>query len=136
MDTRTREGTTMATKTVEGGCVCGDVRYRLNDDEIVGGGMCYCANCRVAHGAPGSAWISVPANGVTFTSGEPAVYAYTREDGRAAQRGFCGKCGSQLTYYAAGEPRTDITTCTLDDPEAFPPKGSTWEEEKLSWVDA
>ena len=37
---------------------------------------------------------------------------------------------------ASGLAEWQHRATTLDDPEAFPAKGSTWEEEKLSWVGA
>ena len=51
-------------------------------------------------------------------------------------RTFCGSCGTQLTYDAGAGPyeSVDITTASLDHPEAWPPLSESWAEEKLSWV--
>ncbi len=80
------------------------------------------------------AWVLVAPGGLAFTHGEPTIYAYTRGDGVPTRRGFCGRCGTQLTYGSDGDSDIGITTGSLDDPERFPPDGVIWEDEKLSWV--
>ncbi|MBT3268437.1 GFA family protein [Candidatus Poribacteria bacterium] len=124
----------MAGELIEGGCLCGAVRYRATGPPQHQT-MCYCANCRRASGAQSVAWVSVSRGAVEFTRGEPSRYRYAREDGRNIERVFCGDCGTQLTYAADGpDDGVDITTGSLDDPEAYPPHGESWAEEKLSWV--
>ena len=50
-------------------------------------------------------------------------------------RTFCGHCGTPLTYWKSSYGRTiDVTTCSLDDPERFPPVGHVWTSHKLRWV--
>ncbi|MBT3270553.1 GFA family protein [Candidatus Poribacteria bacterium] len=123
----------MDTNPVDGGCLCGDVRYQLAG-KVTRGGLCHCGNCRRAGGAPSVAWVLVAPGGLAFTHGEPTIYAYTRGDGVPTRRGFCGRCGTQLTYGSDGDSDIGITTGSLDDPERFPPDGVIWEDEKLSWV--
>ncbi len=125
----------MSNDAITGGCLCGHVRYTVTEAPR-SQGTCYCENCRRAGGAPSVAWVSVTRGMVDFTAGEPSRYVYEREDGRTAERTFCGQCGTQLTYDAGRghHESVDITTAALDDPEAFPPEGESWVEEKLSWV--
>ena len=50
-------------------------------------------------------------------------------------RGFCGKCGTSLTYQADDFPdEIDITICSLDDPSTLPPKDHTQAAGKLRWT--
>ena len=52
----------------------------------------------------------------------------------AVTRGFCGQCGSPLTYRNDAEPASiDVMTCSLDDPEAFAPGFHVWVGHKLAW---
>ena len=92
----------MDTNPVDGGCLCGDVRYQLAG-KVTRGGLCHCGNCRRAGGAPSVAWVLVAPGGLAFTHGEPTIYAYTRGDGVPTRRGFCGRCGTQLTYGSDGD---------------------------------
>jgi len=41
-------------------------------------------------------------------------------------------CGSPLTYTHTNE--INVTTCSLDDPEAFPPSHHIWLHDRLEWV--
>jgi len=67
---------------------------------------------------------------VEIVEGALAIYASSP----GVERGFCAACGSSLTYARANRPGLfDITTATLDDPEAFPPAIEIWLEERLSW---
>ena len=51
------------------------------------------------------------------------------------RRGFCPACGAPLTYEHEGRPdEIDVTTASLDDPEAYPPTYHAWLEDDLAWV--
>ena len=40
-----------------------------------------------------------------------------------------------MTYWTTDYgPMIDVTTCTLDDAEAFPPIAHVWTSHKLGWV--
>ena len=115
----------------EGGCLCGFVRYRA-------GGTpshetwCHCSICRRASGAPCVAWFSVDAAEFAFTAGAPATYRSSKNGTRA----FCPRCGTQLTFRFDDLPgEVDVTTASLDDPEALPPRDHTRTSSRLSWAD-
>ena len=116
-------------KTHEGGCLCGAVRYRVTaaPTALV---VCHCDTCRRAAGAPSLAWAIFRAADFAFTRGAPATYASSP----GVERGFCARCGTTLTY--AGNDRrdvADVTTASLDDPDAFVPTKEIWLEEKIGW---
>jgi hypothetical protein len=120
----------MAPKEIEGGCFCGQVRYRATG-ELLHSTVCHCADCRRAAGAQAVAWITVPVESFSFTAGEPVRFGSSPP----VVRTFCGRCGTSLTYQHDDRPNEiDITTGSLDDPEAFPPTKQVFEEQKLSWV--
>jgi hypothetical protein len=115
---------------IQGGCLCGAVRYRARRPPRIST-ICHCADCRRASGAQSVAWVTFPAESFSFLEGEPASY----RSSPPVVRTFCGRCGTPLTYrhkQRAGE--IDVTTATLDDPEAFPPTKQVFLEQKLSWV--
>ena len=116
--------------TIEGGCYCGDLRFRASGP-VLHATMCHCANCRRAAGAHAVAWITVRADRFAFTRGEPARYRTET----AAWRTFCPRCGTSMTYQADNRTdQIDITTGSLDHPEDFPPTQEVWTEEKLPWA--
>jgi hypothetical protein len=63
-------------------------------------------------------------------SGEPASI---RSSAKATRR-FCGQCGTSLTFEGEDAPsEIDITTASLDDPNAVPPKDHTRAGSRLVW---
>ena len=48
---------------------------------------------------------------------------------------YCGTCGTPLTFESTRfADETDVTICSLDDPEQVPPRDHTRAATKLSWV--
>ena len=117
------------TPAIEGGCLCGSVRYRMSGEPLARS-LCHCRSCRLASGAPSVAWVVSPAQNFVLLAGEPARY----DSSPGVVRTFCSKCGTPLTYQRVSETDTiDITTATLDDPNAFPPDREIWLEHKIEW---
>jgi hypothetical protein len=83
----------MAAVRITGGCLCGDVRYEVTKAAI-DSGYCHCKMCQRFSGAPIIAGATFPRDGVRFTKGAPAYY----RSSPIAERGFCARCGSSLTY--------------------------------------
>lgn len=114
----------------EGGCRCGAVRYRAKAPPHATT-LCHCRSCRLGAGAPSQAWVIFREQDVAVVAGELAVY----ESSPGVERGFCRRCGTSLTYTRANRPGFfDVTTASLDDPDAFPPSREIWTRERLSWV--
>jgi hypothetical protein len=119
----------MTERTIEGGCFCGAIRYRV-DAEPLASTLCHCESCRRASGAPAVAWVIFPA--AAF-----AVVAGTLREHRSSEhvtRTFCASCGTPLVYRSERRPEVvDVPTATLDDPNAFAPEREIWTSEKLAW---
>ena len=112
---------------IEGGCLCGAVRYRI-DGPVLGASICHCATCRRAAGAQSVAWLTVPADGFALVQGQPAAFASSP----GVERTHCAVCGTSLTFRADASS-VDVTIASLDDPEAVPPSSEIWLEHRLSW---
>lgn len=116
--------------SIEGGCLCGAVRYRATAAPL-NSMMCHCNSCRRAAGAPVVAWITFPSDAFTFTNGTPNRYASSA----GVVRTFCPGCGTPLTYVHQGRPGdVDVTTASLDHPDRFPPTWHGWLEDTLPWL--
>src|SRR5918993_3931867 len=114
---------------LSGGCYCGKVRYEAAAEPFHET-ICHCADCRRIVGAASVAWFTVPRAAFRWTAGEPASF---RSSAKATRR-FCGTCGTSLTYEGETTPgEIDITTATLDDPDAVPPKDHTHTGSSLVW---
>lgn len=114
----------------QGGCYCGAVRY-VAEPPVLHSTLCHCSMCRRLAAAPCVAWFSVARAQFRYTLGQPAVF----HSSSGVRREFCGLCGSQLTFADARTPQElDVTTASLDDPEAIPPQDHTFAENRLHWL--
>ncbi len=105
---------------VGGGCLCGAVRYEVDEAAVYDAGYCYCSMCRRLGGGPAMAWASVREAGFRITAGA-AKWFVSSASGR---RGFCAECGSQLFFDGPGMPGlAGVNTGSLDEvPEGLRPR--------------
>lgn len=101
---------------VEGGCLCGAVRYRATPTHREGY-YCHCRMCQLAFGNTRAAFVNLRKDEVEWTRGAPSCYASSA----FAQRGFCGQCGTPLSFEYDSSQRMDLSVGSLDDPGAFTP---------------
>jgi len=115
--------------TIDGGCLCGGVRYRLHGRPKPGSD-CHCEDCRRASAAPYVTWCTVPSKAIEVLSGELRRVSYAD---RLRSFAFC--CGTPLFIQdEASSEWIDVTVASLDDPKTFPPEVAIWTEDKLPWV--
>lgn len=120
---------TKAVETRDGGCLCGAVRYRLRGAPTYAGN-CHCRSCQRAVGAGFVTWVGAKPEDFEVTKGEIALC----ETSPGVWRGFCGRCGSSLTF--GGDDWTDVavTAATLDDPGSVAPQSNVYLDHKQPWV--
>lgn len=125
-----QEGFAMSSKIVTGGCFCGAVRYTATSAPLASM-VCHCQSCRRIAASPVVAWITFQKVDFQITSGAPSEF----RSSPGVRRTFCATCGTPLTYENAKWPtETDVTTCSLDRPEEFPPRHHSWLSQNVSWV--
>jgi hypothetical protein len=67
----------------------------------------------------------------TLLRGEPREFHSSPQ----VTRSFCGVCGTPLTYRNEDHPdEIDVMTCSLDNPETYPPSHHIWVSHRLGWV--
>lgn len=107
----------MADLPIEGGCLCGAIRYELTETPLHST-ICHCRMCQKASGAAIVPWVTVPIEAFRVTKGALKDY----RSSPPASRGFCGNCGTQISFWheARGE-EIDVSLASLDDQDAWPP---------------
>lgn len=118
---------------LEGGCLCGALRYRLSG-HTGSVPLCHCDSCRRQSGAVAVAWLEVDREDFAWTEDEPTYYRYASDLTPEARRSFCGRCGSSLTWERVGSGSVDVATGSLDDPSVAPPTHHCWEGRQLDWT--
>lgn len=117
-----------------GGCLCGAVRYESACAPL-GGGHCYCRDCRRSSGTSHCSHLVVPRAAVALT-GDVATYDRAADSGNLVTRAFCPRCGSPVYSTNAANPDAlFIRVSSLDDPEAFTPQMIVYASRAPSWAD-
>jgi hypothetical protein len=115
-----------------GGCLCGQVRYRITS-EPVATRICWCKDCQRIS-SNGTVNLLVASSSLEV-SGSLSGYTRTAESGNQVTRRFCGQCGSQLFADSTGRPGlTVVRVGTLDDPSAARPSANIWSASAPAWA--
>jgi hypothetical protein len=113
----------------EGGCLCGQVRFRVSAPPL-DAGYCHCRMCQRNSGAPVVAWVTFPAGSFAWLAAQPGTYVSSA----TGRRQFCAACGSYLVFSFSGRPQEiSINTASLDNPAAFPPQRHIFVESRIPW---
>ena|SRR6516225_4635850 len=119
----------MTTHSIQGGCLCGAVRYEATG-EPYNVTHCHCTDCRRSSGSAFVTWASFQRVAFRFTRGEPRVVPWA---GRL--RSFCSACGTPLTFVTTAQAEeVDVTVCSFDHPEKVTPADHTWVDDRLPWI--
>lgn len=114
---------------MEGGCLCGAVRYRV-EGAPVASGVCHCRSCRRASSAPSLPYATFAVERFVLIRGAPVGFGSSA----GVERRFCGRCGSPISYRSEAQPGLiDVMSGSLDDPDAVPPAMRIWTCERLAW---
>lgn len=121
-----------------GGCYCKEIRYEieLETPDEARTSLCHCRNCKKFFGTAFGLTAKIPKDAFRVTKGQTKEHAADNGSGTVLFREFCGTCGSGILEY--GEPVKDkfryIMTGTMDDPDAFPPKGEFFCINRSKWM--
>jgi hypothetical protein len=126
-----REGTLRVAR--EGGCSCGEIRYRLASDPLFTH-CCHCLNCQRQTGSAFVINLLIEADRVELLAGVPRPVDVPRDDGSSQRIFRCPTCQvavfSQYTHPGVRFVRAG----TLDDPSAVVPDVHIFTRSKLSWI--
>lgn len=122
----------MAT-ALEGGCLCGAVRYMATAEPMMVGN-CYCVDCRKSSGTTHCTHAMVPDAAFSAT-GEIKYHDRPADSGNIISRGFCPNCGSAILSRNAVMPgMTFIRVSSLDDPGAVEPQMTVYASRAPAWA--
>ena len=117
----------------EGGCACGEVRYRLAADPLFVN-CCHCLNCQRQTGSAFVINLLIEADRVEVLAGNPQRVDVPRDDGSVQTIYRCATCQLALfSEYTRPEVRF-VRAGTLDDPASVAPDAHIFTRSKLPWV--
>ncbi len=122
-----------STEKVTGGCMCGAVRYEAPAPHSVI--YCHCKDCRRHSGAPVVSFVGYLRSDVKWTGAERNIYKSSEK----IERGFCGKCGTPLTWEGnveeLGGDLIELFIGTTDNPDDHVPTFHIWHDERIKWLE-
>ena len=122
-------------KNLQGGCLCGAVRYQITtgagvEGSDLAGTYCHCSMCRRASGGRYAMLFDNPRSALSWTKGAPTIY----QSSPVAKRGFRRACGSPLFYEGDTEAVRSMTAGSLDESSIFRPDHHYGIESRLPWA--
>ena len=117
---------------LEGGCLCGAIRYRLSGPSLFVS-QCCCKDCQKATGTGHTTIIGIH-NSQLALDGIPATYTNEGDTGGKVTRHFCGTCAGRL--YTSGDLPGEmimVQAGSLDDPNAVAPESVIYLKDAPTW---
>ena len=115
-----------------GGCLCGAVRYEVNDElrDVV---VCHCVECRRYHGTSG-AYTAVARDGLALEDPQERLRWFPGPNSATrGERGFCATCGSSLFWHSPDRPTISIAAGTLDGVTGLRTISHIWDMQRADW---
>jgi len=117
---------------MNGGCLCGQVRYSANVDPIFSA-VCHCKTCQKQTGTAFRVVVAVPLSRVSI-EGSPNTFTRTGDSGQLVVNRFCPHCGTTVVIEPAMLSGTAIIPVgTLDDPSWVRPAMEIYCDNAQSW---
>lgn len=114
----------------EGGCRCGQVRFRVQGAPLVTM-ACHCTGCQRMTASAFSLSSLYPSDAFEVTAGEPVIGGLHG----ATRHFFCPRCMSWLfTRWEGPADFVNVRATLLDDARAYRPFIETCTSEKLPWA--
>ena len=119
--------------SVSGGCLCGAVMFEARLPSLWCE-HCHCTQCQRFHGAPLVTWVGFSEESVEFTVGENRLTWFASSP--AAQRGFCGVCGSSFLFRSEKWPgELHISLTNIHEPIDREPAGHVHYSSHVGWLE-
>jgi hypothetical protein len=117
----------------EGGCACGEVRYRLTSDPLFVH-CCHCLNCQRQTGSAFVVNLLIEADRVELLAGEPRPVGVPRDDGSEQLISRCPTCQVAVFSTYTRPELLFVRGGTLDDPKGVTPDVHIFTRSKVGWV--
>jgi hypothetical protein len=124
------------TVEIEGGCRCGQVRYRVALPGLPRVYACHCRDCQTWTGSAFSLQFIVPEDQLEV-AGEPALFELTSPDGeRTSRQRACAACFTRVYNTNTRRPGLAVVRAgTLDRSDELAIVAHIWAKRKLSGIE-
>ena len=119
-------------RSMEGGCHCGKVRYRI-DGEPLNLAVCHCTECQRQSGSAFGMSLAVKSEDFRLLSGDLQRFTTLCDSGRTKDCTFCPACGTRIHHQVVNGVLS-VKAGTLDDTSWLSPSAHYWTKRKQPWV--
>ena len=121
--------------TLDGGCTCRAVRYRMTSRPLIVH-CCHCRWCQRETGASFALNAVIESDRVLVLNGAPLLVNTPSNSGKGQRIARCPHCQIAVwSHYAgAGDAMRFVRVGTLDDPDRLPPDIHIFTSSKQPWV--
>lgn len=121
--------------SLEGGCACGQIRYRMASRPMFVN-CCHCRWCQRETGASFALNAIIEADRVELLDGTPEVVNTPSQSGQGQKISRCPRCRIALwsNYAGSGDAIRFVRVGTLDDPDRLSPDAHIYTASKQPWV--
>jgi hypothetical protein len=123
----------MAT-TITGGCRCGQLRYRFEQDGPLLNYCCHCLDCQKSTASAFADQIIVSTDALLL-EGQSVTFSTRRPSGGTTTNQHCPDCFSRVCNANDVYPAMTIVRAgTIDDPSGLEPFAHIWVKRKRGWI--
>ena len=117
---------------LDGGCLCGEIRYRLSGPSLFVS-QCCCKDCQKATGTGHTTIVGIHKSQLAI-EGTPKTYTNSGESGGSVTRHFCGTCGGRI--FTSGDMPGEfimVQAGSLDNPSLVTPESVIYLKDAVAW---
>lgn len=121
-------------RDITGGCRCGQLRYRFDQDGPLLNYCCHCLDCQKSTASAFADQLIVSTDALTVT-GRSVIFSTERPSGGTTNNQHCPDCFSRVCNANTAYPTmTIVRGGTLDDPSGLEPFAHMWTSRKRGWI--
>lgn len=118
-------------KIISGGCVCGEVRFSIEDD-FDHFYFCHCEQCRKMTGSAHASNLFTRPDNIKWETGLNSIKRYNHPT-RTFSQVFCIHCGSGLPYISKSGKALIVPAGSLDSEPTKRPDAQIFCSEETEW---
>ena len=118
---------------IEGGCSCGQVRYRLTAAPLAIY-TCHCTDCQTLSTSAFTLTMPLRHEALEIIQGELKTWIRTPPSGNELPQHCCANCGVRIYSEPKGRTTYSLRCGTLDDTNWIEPVAGIWMRSAQPWV--
>ena len=123
----------MSDEAIEGGCLCGAVRYRVRAPYLRFA-HCHCTRCRKATGTGHATNLYVAPDRFEWISGKDQTVRYDLPSAKSFATTFCRICGSPLPHHTRSGREIVVPAGSLDTAPGLVPQARIFWDFRAPWT--